>query len=239
MIFRQLFDSVSCSYSYVIAGRPGGEAVIIDPVLEHLGRYLRLLATLDLRLVKAIDTHLHADHVTGLGALRERTRCLAAMGAESRAELVDLRFTDGEWIDVDGIGLRAIHTPGHTPDSYCFQLADRVLTGDTLLIGGTGRTDFAGGDPAAQYRALFDRLLRLADDTLVFPGHDYRGRRVSTIAQEKTTNPRLRVDSVQQYVDIMNGLELPPPAQMAVAVPANLRLGLSPKAAAARAKPAA
>lgn len=225
MIFHQLFDSVSCTYTYLIAGRQGGEALIIDPVKERIADYLDLLETLDLRLVKAVDTHLHADHVTALGALQDRTDCLTVMGAETKAELVALYVRDGDRIDVDGLRLTAIHTPGHTADSYSFLLDDRVFTGDTLLIRGTGRTDFQGGDPEAQYTSLFDRLLRLDDDTQVFPGHDYNGRLVSSIGEEKAHNPRLQVESPDQYVAVMNGLGLPPPKMMDVAVPANLRLG--------------
>ena len=225
MIFHQLFDSVSCTYTYLIAGRQGGEALIIDPVKERIADYLDLLETLDLRLVKAVDTHLHADHVTALGALQDRTDCLTVMGAETKAELVALHVRDGDRIDVDGLRLTAIHTPGHTADSYSFLLDDRVFTGDTLLIRGTGRTDFQGGDPEAQYASLFDRLLRLDDDTRIFPGHDYNGRLVSSIGEEKAHNPRLQVESVDQYVAVMNGLGLPPPKMMDLAVPANLRLG--------------
>ena len=225
MIFHQFFDSISCTYTYLIARRQGGEALIIDPVKERIADYLDLLETLDLRLVKAVDTHLHADHVTALGTLQDRTDCLTVMGAETKAELVALRVRDGDRIDVDGLHLTAIHTPGHTADSYSFLLDDRVFTGDTLLIRGTGRTDFQGGDPAAQYVSLFDRLLRLHDDTQVFPGHDYNGRLVSSIGEEKAHNPRLQVENVDQYVAVMNGLGLPPPKMMDVAVPANLRLG--------------
>ncbi len=233
MIFRQFFDPVSSTYSYLIARRHGGEALIIDPVLEHVSDYLSVLETLDLKLVKAVDTHLHADHVTALGALSDRTDCLTVMGAETPAELVALRIRDGERLSVDGLALTAMHTPGHTPDSYSFRLADRVITGDTLLIGGTGRTDFQGGDPVAQCESLFGRLLALDDRTMVFPGHDYKGRSFSTIAEEKACNPRLRVTSVAQYVDIMNALDLPSPKQMDVAVPANLCLGRSVVAGAA------
>ena len=225
MIFQQLFDSVSCTYTYLIARRQGGEALIIDPVKERIADYLDLLQTLDLKLVKAVDTHLHADHVTALGTLQDQTDCLTVMGAETDAELVALHVRDGDRIDVDGLSLTAIHTPGHTADSYSFLLEDRVFTGDTLLIRGTGRTDFQGGDPAAQYESLFDRLLRLDDATRVFPGHDYKGRKVSSIGDEKAHNPRLKVGCVDEYVELMNALGLPTPRMMDIAVPANLRLG--------------
>ena len=227
MIFRQLFDTASSTYTYVLAGRPGGEALIIDPVLEKVDRYLRLLDELDVRLVKAIDTHVHADHVTGLGALRDRTRCITVMGEQSKVDVVSVRVADGDRVNVDGVSLTAMYTPGHTDDSYCFRMADRVFTGDTLLIRGTGRTDFQNGDPAAQYDSLFNKLLRLPDDTLVYPAHDYKGDTVSTIGEERAFNPRLQVGSVQEYVDLMNGLDLPNPKMMDVAVPANLRVGKS------------
>jgi glyoxylase-like metal-dependent hydrolase (beta-lactamase superfamily II) len=226
MIFRQLFDPVSCTYTYLLAGRRGGEACLIDPVLDQVDRYIKLLEELDLSLVKAIDTHLHADHITGLGELQARTRCVTVMGEQTAAELVSLRVSDGERIDVDGLRLRAIHTPGHTDDSYCFLLDGRVFTGDTLLIRGTGRTDFQNGDAAKQYDSLFNKLLRLPDDTQVYPAHDYKGATVSTIGEEKALNPRLRVGSVDEYVDLMNGLGLRRPSMMDVAVTANLRMGL-------------
>lgn len=226
MIFRQLFDQTSCTYTYLIASRHGGEALIIDPVFECVDDYIRLIKALDLRLAKAIDTHLHADHVTALGTLHNLTRCTTVMGAETQAEIVDQPVSDGQRIYIDGLSLQAIHSPGHTSDSYCFVLDDRVFTGDTLLIRATGRTDFDSGDPHALYESLFNRLLQLPDDTLVYPGHDYKGRRVSTVAEEAACNPRLQVNSADQFVEIMNSLDLPPPKQMDVAVPANLRLGL-------------
>lgn len=226
MIFRQLFDSASSTYSYLLASRRGGEAVIIDPVLEKVDRYLKLLEELDLRLVKAVDTHLHADHITGLGALRDHTRCITVMGEQSKADVVSMRVSDGEHIRIEGIDLGVIYTPGHTDDSYCFTLGDRVFTGDTLLIRGTGRTDFQHGDARAQYDSIFNRLLKLPDDTLVYPAHDYKGDTVSTIGEEKAFNPRLQVASVEVYVDLMANLKLPSPKLMDAAVPANRRIGL-------------
>jgi len=226
MLFRQLFDSVSCTYSYLLASRAGGEALIIDPVLEKVDRYLQLLDELDLKLIKAVDTHVHADHITGLGALRDRTRCITVMGEQSKVDVVSMRVADGDSVDIEGLSLRAIYTPGHTDDSYCFVMADRVFTGDTLLIRGTGRTDFQNGDPYAQYDSLFKKLLKLPDDTLVFPAHDYKGDTVSTIGEERAHNPRLQVASAEAYVEIMNNLNLANPKMMDVAVPANLRVGL-------------
>ena len=227
MIFRQMFDSVSGTYSYLLASRRGGEALIIDPVLEKVDRYIQLLRELDLRLVKAVDTHLHADHITGLGALRDRTHCVTVMGNETKADVVSMRVEDGDTLQIEGIGLDVMYTPGHTDDSYSFAMADRVFTGDTLLIRGTGRTDFQNGDPRAQYESIFGRLLKLPDETLVYPAHDYKGDTVSTIGEERACNPRLQVRSVDEYVELMNNLKLPNPKMMDVAVPANMRIGLA------------
>jgi glyoxylase-like metal-dependent hydrolase (beta-lactamase superfamily II)/rhodanese-related sulfurtransferase len=226
MIFRQLFDAVSCTYSYLIASRHGGEALIIDPVLEKVDRYLQLMSELDLRLVKAVDTHLHADHITGLGALRDRTHCITVMGEQSSVDVVSMRIADGDKLRIEGVCMDVIYTPGHTDDSYSLLMQDRVFTGDTLMIRGTGRTDFQNGDPRAQYESLFGRLLRLPDETLVYPAHDYKGDTVSTIGEEKAFNPRLQVKSVEEYVVLMNSLKLGSPKMMDVAVPANMRQGL-------------
>ena len=224
MIFRQFFDSASATYTYLLAERH--EAVIIDPVLEKVGLYLQILDELNLKLVKALDTHVHADHVTGLGALRDSTRCVTVMGRESTADVVAMRVGDGDKVEVDGIRLTALYTPGHTSDSYSFVLPDRVFTGDTLLIRGTGRTDFQNGDARAQYHSLFDKLLKLPSESMVYPAHDYRGMTVSTIAEERAHNPRLQVGSVDEYVELMAGLRLPHPKLMDVAVPANRSIGL-------------
>jgi sulfur dioxygenase len=226
MIFRQLFDSTSGTYTYLLATHHGGEALIIDPVLERVDRYLQLIRELDLKLVKAVDTHLHADHVTGLGALRDRTHCITVMGDQTHADVVSMRVAEGDRIEIEGLRLDVLYTPGHTDDSYSFVLGDRVFTGDTLLIRGTGRTDFQNGDPRAQYDSIFNKLLKLPDETLVYPAHDYKGDTVSTIGEEKFYNPRLKVKSVDEYVDLMNNLKLPNPKMMDVAVPANIHVGL-------------
>ena len=226
MIFRQLFDQTSGTYSYLIASRRGGEALIIDPVLEKVDRYLQLVRELDLKLVKAVDTHLHADHITGLGALRDRTHCITVMGEQSSVDVVSMRLADGDMLRIEGVSMDVMYTPGHTDDSYSFLMQDRVFTGDTLLIRGTGRTDFQNGDARAQYESLFGRLLKLPEETLVFPAHDYKGDTVSTIGEEKKYNPRLQVKSVDEYVDLMNNLKLSNPKMMDVAVPANMRQGL-------------
>jgi glyoxylase-like metal-dependent hydrolase (beta-lactamase superfamily II)/rhodanese-related sulfurtransferase len=227
MIFRQIFDSVSCTYTYLLASRRGGEALIVDPVLDKVDRYLQLLTELDLKLVKAVDTHLHADHITGLGALRDRTRCITVMGEQSRVDVVSMRVSEGDRIEIEGLSLDVLYTPGHTDDSYSFLMADRVFTGDTLLIRGTGRTDFQNGDAGAQYDSIFGKLLKLPDETLVYPAHDYKGDTVSTIGEERAFNPRLQVTSKQQYIDLMRSLDLPNPRMMDVAVPANMRVGMS------------
>ena len=234
MIFRQLFDQVSSTYSYLLASRPGGEALIIDPVLEKVDRYLNLVHELDLKLVKAVDTHLHADHITGLGALRDHTHCITVMGEQTKADVVSMRLSDGDKLTIEGLTLYAIYTPGHTDDSYCFVLPDRVFTGDTLLIRGTGRTDFQNGDARQQYDSIFNRLLKLPASTLVYPAHDYKGDTVSTIGEEKAFNPRLQVKSVDEYVELMTNLKLPNPKMMDIAVPANIRIGLAQEKVALR-----
>ena len=226
MIFRQLFDSVSGTYSYVLASRPGGEALILDPVLEKVDRYCQLLRELDLKLVKAVDTHLHADHVTGLGELRDRTHCMTVMGDQTKADVVAMRVADGDKVTIEGLSLDVMYTPGHTDDSYSYLMGDRVFTGDTLLIRGTGRTDFQNGSSRAQYESIFNRLLKLPDETMVFPAHDYKGDTVSTIGEEKRYNPRLQVRSVDEYIELMANLKLPNPKMMDVAVPANMHVGL-------------
>jgi glyoxylase-like metal-dependent hydrolase (beta-lactamase superfamily II)/rhodanese-related sulfurtransferase len=227
MIFRQLFDATSGTYTYLIASRRGGEALIIDPVLEKVDRYLQLVRELDVNLVKAIDTHLHADHITGLGALRDRTQCVTVMGEQTKADVVSIRVAEGDTVDVEGIALEALYTPGHTDDSYSYLMQDRVFTGDTLLIRGTGRTDFQNGDPRAQYDSIFNKLLKLPSETLLYPAHDYKGDTVSTIGEERACNPRLQVKSVDEYVDLMNNLKLANPKMMDVAVPANIHVGLA------------
>ena len=226
MIFRQLFDSTSGTYTYLLASRNGGEALIIDPVLERVDRYLQLIRELDLKLVKAIDTHLHADHITGLGALRDRVHCVTLMGEQTKADVVSMRVAEGDRVDIEGLALDVLYTPGHTDDSYSYLMDERVFTGDTLLIRGTGRTDFQNGDPRAQYDSIFNKLLKLPSETLVYPAHDYKGDTVSTIREEKLFNPRLQVKSVEEYVDLMNNLKLPNPKMMDLAVPANMHIGL-------------
>ncbi len=223
MIFKQLFDDSSSTYTYIIASDKGREALIIDPVIEKTEEYLKVLKELDLKLVKVIDTHIHADHVTGISELSKRTKCTKIMGEHSKSEVIDLRIKEDDKIEIDKIQLKAIYTPGHTDCSYSFLMNDRVFTGDTLLINGTGRTDFQNGSAKTQYNSLFNKLLKLPEKTIVYPAHDYNGKKFSTIKDEKNNNPRLQVGSVDEYIEIMNNLNLDNPKMMDVAVPANLK----------------
>ena len=223
MIFEQLFDNKSSTYTYILSSGKGREALIIDPVLEHTDQYINLLNKLELKLVKVIDTHIHADHITGLNELSERTSCTKIMGENSKSEVVDLRVKEDENVKIDNINLKVMYTPGHTDCSYSYLMNDRVFTGDTLLINGTGRTDFQNGNARQQYDSIFNKLLKLPENTMVFPAHDYNGKKHSTIGSERKNNPRLQVNSVDQYVEIMNNLKLANPKMMDVAVPANLK----------------
>ena len=223
MIFEQLFDQKSSTYTYIIASGEGREALIIDPVIEHSDEYSTILNNLDLKLVKVIDTHIHADHISALNELNKRTNCIRVMGEKSKSEVIDLRIKDGEKIKVDEVELQAMYTPGHTDCSYSFLMNDRVFTGDTLLINGSGRTDFQNGNAYDAYDSIFNKLLKLPEKTLVFPAHDYNGKKFSTIENEKNNNPRLQVSSKEEYADIMNNLNLANPKMMDVAVPANVK----------------
>ena len=225
MIFRQFFDSISSTYTYLIASGKGREALIIDPVLEKTDQYIKLLHELDLRLVKVIDTHIHADHISGIAELRDKTKCITIMGEHAPGDVVSMNVKDNESVSIEKINLKALYTPGHTDDSYSFLMNDRVFTGDTLLIKGTGRTDFQNGDPYDAYNSIFERLLKLPEETLIYPAHDYKGESVSTIGEEKKFNPRLQVSSADEYAKIMNNLNLSNPKMMDVAVPANKNLG--------------
>jgi glyoxylase-like metal-dependent hydrolase (beta-lactamase superfamily II) len=225
MLFRQLFDADSSTYTYLLASREGGEALIIDPVQEQADQYLQLIEELGLKLVIAADTHTHADHVTALGDLRGATGCTTMMGERTKAECVSAHFRDGDTLKLDGLKLRALYTPGHTDESFSFVMDDRVFSGDVLLIRGSGRTDFQNGDPHAAYDSIFNKLLRLPEETLLYPAHDYKGCTVSTIGEERRWNPRLQVKSAGEYAALMNALKLPSPKMMDVAVKANLRCG--------------
>ena len=223
MIFEQLLDSKSSTYTYIISSGKGREALVIDPVIENTDEYIKILESLELRLTKVIDTHIHADHITGLNELNKRTNCTRIMGEKSKSEVIDLMIKDGEKIEIENIKLQAIYTPGHTDCSYSYLMNDRVFTGDTLLINSTGRTDFQSGNSHDAYDSLFNRLLKLPEKTLVYPAHDYNGKKNSTIENEKNNNPRLQVSSKEEYAEIMNNLNLSNPIMMDIAIPANLK----------------
>ncbi len=223
MIFEQLFDTKSSTYTYIISSGKGREALIIDPVIEKTDEYLKYLENLELKLVKVIDTHIHADHITGLNELNKRTKCTRIMGEKSKSEVIDLKIKDNEKLNIENIELKAIYTPGHTDCSYSYLMNDRVFTGDTLLINGTGRTDFQNGSSEDAYDSLFNKLLKLPKDTLVYPAHDYNGKKFSTIEKEKNNNPRLQINSKEEYAEIMNNLNLSNPKMMDLAVPANVK----------------
>lgn len=229
MLFRQLFDAASSTYTYLLASGVGREAVIIDPVKEQLQQYLTVIADLELKLVTAIDTHTHADHITALGGLRDAVGCVTVMGERTKADCVSYRVADGERLKADGITLRALFTPGHTNESFSFVLEGQptpvVFTGDVLLIRGSGRTDFQGGDARASWNSIVHKLFALPDETTMYPAHDYKGWTASSIGEERRHNPRLVNKTEDQYVDIMHALVLPNPALMDVAVPANLACG--------------
>ena len=227
MIFKQLFDMESCTYTYFVASGYGREAVIIDPVEPQLEQYMRLITELGVKLVAAIDTHVHADHITALGTLRERTNCASMLGEQTKAECVSVRLKENQHVNFDGLALKPVYTPGHTDDSYSYLMGNCLFSGDTLLIRGSGRTDFQNGNAYDQYHSIFHKLLTLPEDTLVYPGHDYRGNTVSSIWEEKHFNPRLQVRSADEYAELMANLNLPNPRYMDVAVPANLKCGLS------------
>ena len=225
MIFKQEFDTKSSTYTYIIASAQGREAVVIDPVIENVDDYIKILNDLDLKLVKVIDTHIHADHVTGASKLQKVTNCSTLMGEHTPADTVDIKVKDGEIIDVDNLKIKSMYTPGHTSDSYSFLLNNCLFTGDTLLINGTGRTDFQNGSSKDAYNSLFNNLLKLPDDTLVYPGHDYNGKLSSTIGKEKKFNPRLQVNSVDEYIEIMSKLNLAKPKLIESNVSRNIQLG--------------
>jgi len=226
MIFKQLFDNKSSTYTYLISSGKGREALIIDPVLENVNDYIKLLKELELKLVKVIDTHIHADHVTGASKLKNITKCSTIMGENTPADSVEIKVKDDEYIDLEDIKIKAIYTPGHTSDSYSFLMKNHLFSGDTLLINGTGRTDFQNGNAKDSYNSIFNKLLKLPEETLLYPAHDYKGEKVSTIGKEKKQNPRLQVNSVDEYIDIMNNLELKKPTELETNVARNIKLGI-------------
>ena len=225
MIFKQLFDKKSSTYTYLISSGEGREALIIDPVIDNVADYLDLLKNLNLKLVKVIDTHIHADHVTGASKLKNVTKCSTIMGEHTPAETVEIKVKDDEYINLDNLKIRALYTPGHTSDSYSFLMNNYLFSGDTLLINGTGRTDFQNGNAKDAYNSIFKKLLKLPEETLLYPAHDYKGEKVSTIGKEKKQNPRLQVNSVDEYIEIMNNLNLKKPVEIENNVSRNINLG--------------
>ena len=225
MIFKQVFDVKTSTYTYLIASAKGREAVIIDSVIENVEDYIKILNELDLKLVKVIDTHIHADHITGASKLKEATNCSTLMGEHTPADTVEIKVKDDEIINIDNLKIRSMYTPGHTSDSYSFLLNDHLFTGDTLLINGTGRTDFQNGCSKSAYNSLFNKILKLPEETFVYPGHDYNGKKISTIGNEKKFNPRLQVNSVDEYIVIMSNLNLSKPKMIETNVSRNIKLG--------------
>ena len=226
MIFKQVFDEKSSTYTYLIASSKGREAIIIDPVIDNVDSYIKILNDLDLKLVKVIDTHIHADHVTGASKLKNITNCSTIMGDHTPAETVEIKVKDDEYINLENLKIRAMYTPGHTADSFSFLMNNYLFSGDTLLINGTGRTDFQNGNAKDSYNSIFNKLLKLPDETLVYPAHDYKGEKVSTIGKEKRQNPRLQVSSAEEYIEIMSNLNLKKPAHIDFNVSKNINLGV-------------
>jgi len=229
VILRQLFDQDTFTYTYLLAAELSSKAIIIDPVNTHTEMYIQLCRQLNLELAYAIDTHTHADHITAIGELRHSTSCVSMVGHESMADCASSKFSDNDVIEAGNLELVVLHTPGHTDDSYSFYLDHKgfkaIFTGDTLLIRGSGRTDFQNGNAYEQYDSLFQKILKLPGDTLVYPGHDYKGWTISTIKEEIDWNPRLQVESADAYSELMGNLKLAKPKMMDVAVPANQSCG--------------
>jgi len=225
MLFRQLFDKTSSTYTYLVASAKGREALIIDPVLENVDKYIALLNELSLKLVKVIDTHIHADHITGASELKNKTKCITIMGDQTPAQTVEIKVKDEEIIKLDQLKIKALYTPGHTSDSFSFLMNNYLFSGDTLLINGTGRTDFQNGSAKDSYNSIFNKLLKLPEDTLLYPAHDYNGKKFSSIGNEKKFNPRLQVNNENEYVEIMNNLNLPKPKLIDLNISSNIKLG--------------
>ena len=226
MLVRQLFDAQTFTFTYIVADNFGSDAIIIDPVDSKVEQYMKLLKELNLKLKYVFDTHVHADHITAAGKLRELTDCITLLGAGTNAKCVSKVVKDGEKIQVGTLEFTVLETPGHTQDSYCLYTPTMVFTGDTLFVRGTGRTDFQAGNPVDQYNSIVNKLFSLPEETLVYPGHDYNGNTRSSIWEEKNFNPRLAGKGVAEFKEIMDNLNLPNPKLMDVAVPANLACGL-------------
>ncbi|WP_235826908.1 MBL fold metallo-hydrolase [Facilibium subflavum] len=226
ILVRQIFDKESCNYTYLIISLASKKGLIIDPVKEQVEKYLRLISELGITLVYTLETHTHADHISGSGLLAQKLGCKIVMGQESSAKYIDVFLKDGETITIDeDLSLKAIYTPGHTSDSYSYLIKNMIFTGDTLFIRGTGRCDFQGGSAKQQYHSIIHKLFTLPDNTIVYPGHDYNGMTCSSIYEEKKHNPRLKNIDEESYVHLMNNLGLAYPKRMDEAVPVNLNCG--------------
>jgi glyoxylase-like metal-dependent hydrolase (beta-lactamase superfamily II) len=225
-MFKQFYDEVSSTLTYLLADEQSRQAVLIDPVTDNIDEYLDFLRHAELNLVYSLETHVHADHITGGGKLKALTTAKTAVSNACGAETADIQLQDHDEIVFGAEKIKVIATPGHTPGSLSFLWRDRLFTGDSLLINGCGRTDFQGGDAGKLYDAITTRLFSLAPETLVYPGHDYNGRRVSSIAQEKLINPRLANKTKAEFVHLMENLNLPKPKLIDIAVPANRKCGV-------------
>lgn len=230
MIFRQLFEPVSSTYTYLVGCEVTGEALLVDPVVNAIERDLAELHRLGLTLTMTVDTHVHADHITSALQLRQRVGSRIAAPAPSRVECADIAVEEGRPLRVGQVDLQPLFTPGHTDDHFAYRLGEKVLTGDALLIEGCGRTDFQNGDATTLYRSIHDKLFSLPDDTQVYPGHDYQQRRITTIAQEKARNPRVgQGNGLEEFRQIMANLQLPYPKFIDYAVPGNRQCGVCPE----------
>jgi len=230
VIFRQLFEPLSSTYTYLLGCEETAQAVLIDPVMPAWERDLAAVNALGLRLAYTLDTHIHADHITAALRLKRETGSKIANAAMDRLPCTDLGIEEGRPFEVGSLALTPLHTPGHTDSHFTFLCGGRAFTGDALLIDGCGRTDFQNGDAALLYRSVHDKLFALPDDTLVYPAHDYKERRVSTIAQERQRNPRLGGGrSLAEFVAIMQALKLPYPKFIDHAVPGNKQCGVCPE----------
>ncbi|MBN8554973.1 MAG: MBL fold metallo-hydrolase [Deltaproteobacteria bacterium] len=226
MIFRQLFDSASSTFTYLLADPKTKETLLIDPVLENVDRDLKVINELNLKLICSLDTHIHADHITGAAKLRELTQCKTGIGAGAHLKCADFSLKDGEIFKLGSLEIKAIATPGHTNSCTSYFCSDRVFTGDALLIRGCGRTDFQEGSAETLYASVTQKLFKLPGTTLVFPAHDYKGMMNSSIAEEMEFNPRLGGGKTkEEFVSIMSQLKLDPPKKISEAVPANRGCG--------------
>lgn len=220
----RFIDDATKTHTYLICSN-NNNAIILDPVADNVDLYLNKINSLKLNLLYTLDTHIHADHVTGASFLRDRTKCKVLIGEHAEVKFFDKKLHDQESLIIDNLNIKILHTPGHTSESYCYLINDRLFSGDCLLINGCGRTDFQNGDPTALYNSIFNILLKLPDETIIYPGHDYNNKMVSTILQERLNNPRLQVNNVSEFVNIMNNLNLPKPKQIDIAVPRNILSG--------------